>query len=272
MTCDILIVMKKIFHILVYLFALIGFILTFGYFAIKFKLTNTNGIIDNQENYFQKTISSTPNWINTPEWQVLKESILKDEKDINEAAEVVEISPRLLVSPLVVEQLRLFYSEREVFKAVFAPLKILGNQSQFSWGVMGIKPETAMQIEKNLKDPLSYWYLGKEYENLLDFKTDTPDQERFERLTNEDSRYYSYLYAAILIKQLETQWQKAGYPIDNKPDIIATLFNIGFTNSKPKPSPLSGGAEIEIDGVKYSFGSLARSFYESKELEKEFSK
>lgn len=265
--------MKKIFQILVYIFALIGFLFVFGYFAIKFGLTNTKGIIDEQENYFQNQISSsTEAWINTPEWSVLKEAILKDKNDIEKAAKTVGIPSRLLVTPLVVEQLRLYYSEREIFKQVFAPLKILGNQSQFSWGVMGIKPETAIQIEKNLKDPLSPWYLGKEYENLLDFKTEKPGEERFQRLTNEDNRYYSYLYSAVLIKELESQWKKADYPIEDRPEIVSTLFNIGFNNSNPKPNPLSGGAEIEISGIKYSFGSLAQSFYNSEELVSEFGK
>lgn len=263
--------MKKVFNFVIYVFAIIGFVLVGGYFAIKFKLTNTPGIVDEQENFFQDQISSsTEAWVNTEEWQVLKEAILKDEIIIKKAATVVGIPPRVLVSPLVVEQLRLFYSEREVYKVIFAPLKILGNQSQFSWGVMGIKPETAIAIEKNLKDSTSPYYLGKSYENLLDFKTDKPDQERFERLTDEHNRYYSYLYAAILIKELETQWGNAGFPIENKADIISTLFNIGFANSKPKANPSSGGAEINVNGVKYSFGSLAGSFYDSKELIKEF--
>jgi hypothetical protein len=42
--------------------------------------------------------------------------------------------------------------------------------------------------------------------------------------------------------------------------------NIGFTNSKPKANPESGGSEIEIKGEKYNFGTLAKSFYDSSEL------
>ena len=263
--------MHRFFRIVVYIFAAIGFILVVGYVAIRLGWTNTKGVIDTQENFFQEEIaSSTQAWVNEEEWQVLKEAILRDKEDIEKAAAVVGISGRLIVTPLVVEQLRLYYSDRELFKKAFAPLKVLGNQSQFSWGVMGIKQETAKEIEDNLKDPASPWYLGKAMENILDFKTDNPDQERFERLTSENSRYYSYLYTALLMRELETQWKKAGFPIGDKPEILATLFNIGFENSKPHADPLSGGALITINDVNYSFGSLAASFYNSEELEKEF--
>lgn len=259
--------MKKIFNILIYIFAFIGFVLIVIYTAVEFGWTNTSGIVDNQRNYFQERIKDGDlEWAKGEEWQTLKEAILKDKETIDKVSIETGIKSRTIVSPLVVEQLRLFHSEREIFKSVFAPLKILGNQSQFSWGVMGIKQDTARQIENNLKDPQSPWYLGREYENILDFLTDNPNNERFLRLTNEDDRYYSYLYSAILIKQIESQWEKAGFPIDNQVGIIATLFNIGFNNSKPNSNPKIGGAEIEINKTAYSFGGLAQSFYDSNEL------
>src|SRR3954462_10094227 len=163
--------MHRIFRVIIYIFAAIGFILVVGYFAVRFGLTNTKGVIDTQENYFQNQISSsTAAWIDTEEWQILKEAILKDRADIEKAAKISGVPSRMIVMPLVVEQLRLYYSDRELFKKAFAPLKILGNQSQFSWGVMGIKQGTAKQIEENEKARGSH---------LLDFTTNNPDQERF---------------------------------------------------------------------------------------------
>lgn len=264
--------MKTAFTYLVYIFALIGFGLVAAYTAVEFGFTKTSGIIDKQHDYFKNQTASVidTSWANNEEWQVLKEAVLKDQDVINRAANVAHVPARFIVSSLIVEQLRLFYSEREVFKAVFAPLKILGNQSQFSWGVMGIKQDTAIKIESNLKDQASPYYLGPDYEHLLDFTTNDHDTERFNRLTDEDNRYYSYLYAGLAMKELETQWQKAGNPIDSRPDIVATLFNIGFDNSHPHPSPIAGGAEIDIGSSTYSFGSLAGDFYNSNELINEF--
>ncbi|MES3031429.1 MAG: hypothetical protein V4697_03395 [Patescibacteria group bacterium] len=261
--------MKSLFRIVIYVFAGIGFVLVVGYIAVELGLTKTRGVVDTQRDYFQTQIKDD-SWTETEEWTVLKEIIQKEDLVIAKVAQETGLSPRLIVTPLVVEQLRLFYSNREIFKEVFAPLKVLGNQSQFSWGVLGIKQDTARQIESNLKNPSSPWYLGKDFEHALDFKTDNPDNERFERLTDEESRYYSYLYAALFMKQIMAQWEKAGFPIADRPDIIATLYNIGFENSRPNKDPKAGGAEIEINKTTYSFGGFAQIFFDSKELMNEF--
>jgi hypothetical protein len=182
-------ILRKIFTIIVYIFAAIGFILIVIYAAVEFGWTKTSGIIDNQHDYFKNQVlnaSSTENassttdnnsadettWIQSPQWQTLKAAIDKDVTSINQAATVAGVPARMIVAPLAVEQLRLFYSDREIFKEVFAPLKILGNQSQFSWGVMGIKQDTAIEIENNLKNPQSSFYLGSQYEHVLDFPPD----------------------------------------------------------------------------------------------------
>lgn len=277
--------MKNLARGLIYVFAIIGFVLVAVYISVQLGWTKSSGIVDTQHDYFKNKLTdprtTTEIWAQGEEWNVLKQAIIKDRESINQAAERTGTKPRLIVATLIVEQLRLFHSNREVFKSVFAPLKILGNQSQFSWGVMGIKQDTARQIEDNLKNPQSPWYLGESYSRLLDYATltgdlsptktvDENDAERFTRLTNEEDRYFSYLYAAILLKELESQWNNAGFPIANRPEVLATLFNIGFINSHPNAEPKVGGAEIEIDSTIYSFGGLAGSFYYSNELLQEF--
>jgi hypothetical protein len=280
---------KRLFNTLIYIFAGLGCILVLGYFAVNFGWTNTPGIIDRQDDFFQKSSQNspstsvrnrhisteqsninTPTWAEGEEWNVFKEAVIKDKDSIIKAVEQADVSPRLIVAELAVEQLRLYHTNREVFKQFFAPLKLLGNQSQFSWGVMGLKQETAIDIEKNLRDPSSSFYPGKEYEKLLDFKTNNHDKERFERIINEQDRYYSYFYAALYNKQVISQWQKAGYDISERPEILATLFNIGFKHSIPKADPQVGGSAIEINGKLYSFGGLAAEFYNSSELITEF--
>jgi hypothetical protein len=266
---------KKILTFLIYAFACIGFILTSGFFAVKFGLTNEKGVIDMQKNTFvhqnnnetlpQRELSEEA-WKKTEDWKTLKIAILKDREAIYKASALFEVRPRTIVAILMVEQMRLFGDNRELVKTVFAPLKILGVQSQFSWGVVGIKQETAVIIEKNLQNTSSPFYPGKKYEDLLDFQTTDIDQERFMRLTDDKDRLYSYLYTAALLKQLETQWKNAGNPITSKPEILATLFNIGFKYSKPNSNPKSGGASIVISEKTYSFGGLAKDFYMSDEL------
>lgn len=200
-------------------------------------------------------------WTQNEEWDSISTAILKDQETIEQVADIVDIEARMLTTPLIVEQLRLFHTQRALFKQFFQPLSILASATKTSWGVMSIKEHTAISIEEHLKDSSSPYYLGEEYADLLDFSTNDPANERYERLTREDDHYYSYLYGALYIKQLLTQWENAGYPIDDRPEIVATLFNIGFTYSNPKENPQVGGATIPIGETTYTFGSLGYEYY-----------
>jgi hypothetical protein len=282
---------RKIFQIVVYIFAVIGLFFTLGYFAVKYGLTNVPGIIDNQQQSFldsgksemaadvvgsqtdsQDATNDEYYWQTLPEWQIIKIAVQKDQGTIDRAASTAGVPARLIVAQLMVEQLRFFTDDRESFKKFFEPLKILGSETQFSWGVMGMKEATAISVEQNLQNPTSPFYLGSQYAHLLDFQTADPKQERFARMTDQHDHYFSYLYAALFLREVETQWNSSGFDISNRPDIISTLYNIGFANSKPNGSPQSGGAAITLGPETESFGSLAAEFYNSNELLNEFPK
>ncbi len=338
------------------IFALIGFVLTTAFFAVKFHLTNDPGVVDLNDRYFQEikdkygrssenadsisidyseakflhdlsvlnkyypanafyiqnayykshnlkearrmieavnlhmqdnaeylqeinsfTETTDPaklklktqsafEWMNIPEWQDFKLAVAKDKHLIDSAAVLTGVEPRLIVAVLVGEQIRLFNSSREAYKKWIGPLKILSVETTFSLGVTGIKVPTAQTIERNLKDSTSIFYLGKQYEHLLDFKTNDIETERFKRLTSYQNHFYSYMYAALNVKQINKQWERSGYPISDRPEILATLFNIGYEVSVPKPNPVVGGSGIDIKGKRYSFGSVAYEFYYSGEL------
>lgn len=209
-------------------------------------------------------------WADNEMWPVITESIVKEKDKINKAADAADIEPRLLVAPLVVEQLRLYHTQREAFEKFFKPLKILGNANQMAMGVMAIKEKSAIAIEDHLKDKNSPYYLGEKYEKLLDFQTDDHAKERYDRLTTEKDHYYSYLYGALYLKQFIASWEKSDFPIDHRPEILGTLFNLGFEHSNPKLQPEVGGSELEILGTKYTFGALAFEFYYSGEMANEF--
>lgn len=205
-------------------------------------------------------------WQNGEPWQVIRQAVLKDKDILDRVGSELNLPPRLILSVAIVEQLRLYYTQRELFETVFKPLKILANANKMAWGVMSIKEAAAIKMEQGLKDKNSIFYLGKEYENILDFTTSNPNKERYDRLTDGSSHYYSYLYGGLIIKQAMTQWLRAGYNISDRPEILATLFNIGLQNSKPKTEPLVGGSKISIDDNQYVFGSLAYEFYYSGDL------
>jgi hypothetical protein len=261
-------ILKKLFKVLVLCFAAIGFVLVSGYVAVRLGLTNTKGVIDSQTRNFlgEKNTYSQFTLAHTPEWIAFRLAVAKDKAVVEKVSKETGIPPRILISLLVPEQMRLFYTDRPIFKQVFEPLKILGSQSQFSWGIFGIKDDTARLVEAHLTDTSSPYYLGPKYENILSFKTSTPDQERFARITDQHDHTYSYLYTAIYVMQINKQWEKAGFSIDDRPEVLATLWNLGFSKSKPNSDPKSGGASMDINGKQYSFGALASEFYYSDEL------
>ncbi len=205
-------------------------------------------------------------WVNSEEWGIAQAAFTKDASTVNAAATTTTIEPRMIVAAGFVEQMRLYFTEREVYERFFRPLKVLGSATQFAWGVMAIKEVTAVMVENNLRDPKSLYYLGPEHEAALDFSTPDHNKERFDRLTNEKNHLYSYLYGGFELAQFRAQWRKENFPIDNRPEVLATLYNIGFKHSKPNNNPQVGGSTIHIADTDYTFGALAFEFYYSGEM------
>jgi hypothetical protein len=205
-------------------------------------------------------------WILSPEWEALRDALIKDKDIISKASVDSGVPARTIIASVISEQFRFFTSNRDSFKRYFEPLKILGNGTKFSYGVAGVKIETAQAIEENLKNKNSPFYLGSSYENIFKYNTEDIDGERLVRLTDPKDHYYSYFYTGIFLKQIMHQWQEEGYPINDRPEVLATLFNLGFNKSVPKENPLVGGSTITINDRDYTFGGLAYEFYYSGEL------
>lgn len=268
--------------IVVVIFAVIGFAFTTVFAAMKLGLTKNPGLIDTQNDFWktfnyrteivpgQKQKAPLGAWVTSDEWFTLRDAIVKDKLAILNAAADAEVEPRLIVAQIVAEQLRLFSSEREVFKQVFQPLRVLGTQTQFSMGVTGVKEDTAQKIEEHLANPASPFYINDYFSHKLDYSTEPTGDMRIARFSDQHNHYYSYLYTALYLKEVMAQWQRAGFPIHNRPEILSTLFNLGFTKSVPKSNPVVGGAPITVNSETYSFGGLAGQFYYSDELLTEF--
>lgn len=232
-------------------------------------LQQVNKLIDS---YPQREAGNVIPWMQGVEWEALKEAITRDKALIIEAGKLTGVEPRLIVGCLIGEQIRLFNSKRETFKKYLGPVKVLSVQSQFSYGVNGIKISTAKTIEDHLKDPKSEYYMGKRYEHLLDYTVTgkAQEDERYNRLVDYRNHLYSYLYTACILHQTKVQWERAGYDISERPDVLFTLFNVGFSQSVPKPDPVCGGSHIKVRDQVYTFGAIGFDFYYSGELAEDF--
>jgi len=268
---------KNIFKILIYCFALIGFVFTAVFVAMQFGWLNVKGAASERNSYFQindnlnlNTINTTEikdSWKDTAEWNLLKEVFTRDQEVINRAARDAGISPRYIIGGVMGEQLRFFSNRRESFKNYFEPMKILATLSKFSFGIAGLKPQTVSLIDEHLKNPKSVYYLGPDMEHVADYAPGANiDAEIMNRITNTKDPYYSYLYVGLFMRQAIAQWKNAGYDISERPEVIATLYNLGFNRSIPKADAKAGGAEIDVGGKIYTFGDLAYEFYYSDEL------
>jgi hypothetical protein len=280
MTTDYKKIKRNIFRIFLFGFAFIGFIFCAVFISMQFGWLNVKGSISERNSYFnnvdrniknnsikEKTQIQVDDWSTTDEWALMKEVFTRDQLVIKKAASDAGVSPRLILSAVIGEQFRFFNNRRESFKSYFEPLKILASLSKISFGIAGLKPKTVGIIEDNLKNKNSVFYLGPAMENIVDYKEGIDiETERMNRITNAKDPYYSYLYVGLYIRQIMTQWQRAGFNINNRPEILATLYNLGFYYSIPKENPMVGGAVININNKDYTFGDIAYEFYYGGDL------
>ena len=277
-------------------FACIGLAFTAIFVMMQFGLLNVRGANAKRNTFFEsapvfgvvpKATSAssclskvsagvaTPScsWNQSEEWSVIAAGLGKDAATIRKVSDATGVDPRMIAAAVVPEQMRFFTSERETYKKFFEPLKVLGSMTKFSLGVSGMKQETAKAIERNTVDTNSAYYAGTTDNSLVSYPTAADhDTTLYNRLTDNKDHYYSYLYTALYLKQIQAQWAKAGYDISARPDVLVTLFNVGFAASKPKDNPQLGGSEIKVGGKSYSFGLLGMDFYHSDELVTLFSR
>ena len=181
-------------------------------------------------------------WNKSVQYATIRDGLYKDRNTINLVAEQTGVSARMIAATVVPEQLRWFTSDRETFKKVFEPLKILGVAANMTYGIGGFHFQTAQRVEQYTQDTNSPFYAGPGMAKLVAYpSTENPkDTNLLARLSDSQDHYYSYLYVALFIKEITNQWMSAGYDITNRPDVIVTLYNIGFDRSMPKPNPQIG--------------------------------
>lgn len=272
--------LRYILITLVLFFAIVGLVFTSVFFAMRFGVFNVRGSIaernrsitggDKKPVFVKPCVDGAENvcdWNGTPEWATIKAGLSRDNAILDRVSAETGVSKRMIASVVVPEQTRFFTANRDVYKSFFEPLKILGSLSQFSLGVSGIKEDTARMIELHAKDPQSPFYPGAGMTELIAYPEGVDhDEELFARLTDSKNHYFSYLYTALFIKEVEAQWRNAGHDISERPGIIVTLFNLGFVKSFPKADPKVAGASIQTGGTTYTYGELGQLFYDSEEL------
>jgi hypothetical protein len=225
---------------------------------------------------YSKQSTSLYPWAHSQAWRDFCTSVSRDKAAIDSVSRITGVESRLLVMCLVGEQVRMFNSGREKFKQYVMPFNRLMMPTNRGYGVTGILQHTAIRIESNVFNKNSDFYAGDYFQNCINVNDSFPDVvdasieshklKTIQRLIKGGDHYYSYLYTAFLIRQYQAHWEKGGFSLAFRPEIIATLFNLGFHKSKPSKHPKVGGSNFNVANREYTFGGLCYEFYYSGEL------
>ncbi|HEX2868159.1 MAG TPA: hypothetical protein VHO03_14030 [Ignavibacteriales bacterium] len=170
------------------------------------------------------------------------------ESKINKASLLLEIDPRILKAVIYTERTMNFDWEDEAFDNILARIGL-----NSSLGFCQVKLKTAYWIEHQMNIPESIFYPGDKFKGVLNVSK-SPE----ELIVKLNSDYQNILYAAAYIKIMLTRWSKSGFPIDNKPEIIGTLYFAGlFTRSgeerKPRTNPEASRYGMMVKENSYLF-------------------
>jgi len=151
---------------------------------------------------------------------------------IESASKYFEINPKYLSAIIYVERTLNYDWEDD---ALDVPLAEGGFNS--SIGFCQVKMKTAYWIEVQLNDSKSSYFPGKKYTGYI--KMSKSPEEIIKKLQNDSLNIY---YAAAYIKIMQNRWSKVNYSLDNKPEILGTLYSTGLfhadgTERKPKNNP-----------------------------------
>lgn len=171
------------------------------------------------------------------------------------ASQIFNLNPNIIKSCIFVEQLRAFYTFKWLFKSVAQTNTYLTVMSKQSFWVGGMKLETAAQFEDRLQTNNN-----ELYQKYFAYPNQTNIwQQRLARLIDTKNYYYQVMYSAGILYQYSTERKNAGYNINNKPGLLATMYNIGY--STPHDNADIWWSFMNIEGDKYSFGGLAMLVY-----------
>lgn len=216
-------------------------------------------------------------WSNYQVWKDFCQVVRNDRQSIDSVSRLTGVESRLIVMCLVGEQIRMFNSGREKFKKYVLPFNRIILPTNRGYGVTGILEHTALRIENTVFNKKSEFYAGDYFQNCINVNDSFPElvndtirahkHKTIQRLIKRGDHYYSYLYTAFLLRQYQAHWERNGYSLENRPEILGSLFNLGYEKSKPKKNPEVGGSTFNVGGKDYTFGGLCFEFYYSGQLQ-----
>ena len=173
--------------------------------------------------------------------------------DIENVSKIFNIDKKLIISCIAVEQVRYLTTQRWYLKTLIKSNKLI-TFSKFSFWLGWIKVFTARKIQKDIKN-----YNKNIYNDYFSQDDGLVDSAMIKKL---ESTSWSILYVWWLIYNIEQKRKLAWYDINERPWVIATLYNMWNPDKKiPHSNPNVGWTIIYINGKKYYFGQIAYLIY-----------
>ena len=139
-------------------------------------------------------------------------------KYILDASHYFQINPSILASIIYTERTLIVDWTDEVFDVAIAKLGL-----NSSIGFCQIKIKTVFFVEAQITDSNRAYFPGFIYNGLLKVS------ESIDKLINKLKRdSLNIYYAAAYLRIIQSYWKSNGYTIDNKPEIIGSLYQTGL--------------------------------------------
>lgn len=164
---------------------------------------------------------------------------------IDKASEIFDINGEILSSIIYVERTENYTWEDEAMDNILAK----GGLNS-SIGFCQVKLKTAYWIEVQLSDSSAMYFPGKKYSGVLSLSK-SPD-EIITKLGNDS---LNIMYAAAYLRIMVSHWEKGGFPIDHRADILGTLYSTGLFKRDGSERMPNGNPKANWFGEKV-FGAI----------------
>jgi len=149
---------------------------------------------------------------------------------IDHAAGLFRVNPAFLSAVIYTERtLNYDWTDRRYDAFWFEKLGL-----NSSIGFCQVKIKTAYFIEDQFTRPGASYYPGRRFSSLI-----TLSQSKNELLRKITDDSLNILCAAAYLRMMLSRWADAGHPIDDRPDILGTLYSAGLyreDGSERKPN------------------------------------
>ena len=144
--------------------------------------------------------------------------VLANKSLIEKACREFRIEPVILSAVIFVERTENYSWEDSALDNLLAY-----NGLNSSIGFCQVKIKTAYWIEAQYNDTNSILFPGKEF--YAKMKKSNSTQKLVEKLNNDT---VNINYAAAYIRTMMSRWEKTGFSINDKPEILGTLYSTGL--------------------------------------------